>query len=106
MILRAMLQRLYASLTSGPGLNARPHHSRQRLDLLELRHPQGTEPAGILAQLLATPDKPLSFPAEVPVFTAEGPEKTWSDTQRAARAEHDRQARILCKLRDNEEDAT
>ena len=52
MILRTMLQRLYASLTSGPGLNARPHFSRQRIDLLELRHLGSIEPAKVLPGLL------------------------------------------------------
>ena len=32
-ILARMLDRLFASLVNGPSLNARPHASRQRVDL-------------------------------------------------------------------------
>lgn len=106
-ILRSMLQRLFASLTKGPALNARPHNSRQRIDLMELRHMQGTDPAGILARLLAQPDKPIDFPAKVPVFQRpEKPESEWSNEQRSHRAAYDRQNRILGKLRDIAEDAS
>lgn len=106
MILRAMLQRLYASLATGPGLNARPHHSRQRLDLLELRHFQGTDPARAIATLLNAPDKPLEFPARIPHFQPPSrPETAWTEAERVARGAHDRQARLLAKLRDIAEDA-
>jgi len=107
MILRAMLQRLYATLTSGPGLNARPHHSRQRVDVTELRHLQGEDPESLLARLLAQSGKALEVPARAPVFRRpEYPESEWSDEQKAARNAHDRQSRILDKLRDIAEDAT
>ncbi len=36
MVLQAMIQRLYRAVMRGPGLNARPHSSRQRIDILEL----------------------------------------------------------------------
>ena len=106
MILRTMLQRLYASMTSGPGLNARPHHSRQRIDLTTLSHLQGTDPALILEALLANPDRPIEFPAKVPVFQPpKRPESEWSEQQKSARTAHERQARILGKLRDITADA-
>ena len=104
MILRTMLQRLYASLIAGPGLNARPHNSRQRVDLLELRHLQGTEPASVLGKLLAGK---VEFPAKVKEFNWPGyPESEWSNEQRNARSSADRQAKVLGKLRDIAEDAT
>lgn len=104
MILRTMLQRLYASLIAGPGLNARPHNSRQRVDLLELRHLQGTEPASVLGQLLTGK---AEFPAKVKEFSwPDYPESEWSEEQRAARNFSDRQAKVLSKLRDIAEDAT
>ena len=108
MILRAMLQRLYASLTSGPGLNARPHHSRQRVDLTELRHLGGSaDPSTWLARLLAEPGKAVELPAKVPAFQRpERPESEWSAEQKNARNAHDRQSRLLEKLRDIAEDAT
>jgi hypothetical protein len=107
MILRAMLQRLYAALTSGPGLNARPHHSRQRVDVMELRHLRGDDPATLLARLLADGGQAVEMPARVPAFRRpEHPEGEWSDAQKESRAAHDRQGRILDKLRDIAEDAT
>src|SRR5579859_7013135 len=36
-----MLERLYASLASGPGLNCRPHNSRQRIDLVLIQKLDG-----------------------------------------------------------------
>ena len=35
-ILQKMLERLFASLVSGPGMNCRPHSSRQRVDVAQL----------------------------------------------------------------------
>jgi hypothetical protein len=107
MILRTMLQRLYASLISGPGLNARPHNSRQRIDVLELQHLQGTDPATILTQLLTHPERKLDFPGKVPNFQRpQYPPSEWSDEQRRAERASDQQARVLNKLRDITEDAT
>lgn len=106
MILRTMLQRLYASMTSGPGLNARPHNSRQRIDLTELRHLKGTDPTAILEELLASLERGVDFPAKVPLFQPPPySESEWSDEQKSARTAHDHQGRILGKLRDIAEDA-
>lgn len=107
MILRTMLQRLYASLTTGPGLNARPHHSRQCVDLLELRHLQGEDPATVIRLLLSGARRSVEFPAKGPLFERPRyPESEWSDEQKSARSSSDRQAKILGKLRDIAEDAT
>ncbi|WP_338871637.1 AAA domain-containing protein [Myxococcus stipitatus] len=51
-VLEKMLERLYAALASGPSLNCRPHHSRQRLDLSTLTRLDGTPPHAVLAALL------------------------------------------------------
>jgi very-short-patch-repair endonuclease len=51
-ILEKMLERLYASLASGPSLNCRPHHSRQRVDLSALSRLDGTPTQGLMAALL------------------------------------------------------
>ncbi|WP_342378240.1 AAA domain-containing protein [Myxococcus stipitatus] len=51
-VLEKMLERLYAALASGPSLNCRPHHSRQRLDLSTLSRLDGTPPHEVLASLL------------------------------------------------------
>src|ERR1700753_2908686 len=50
--LSKMLDRLYASLLSGPGLNCRPHASRQRIDMTLLGRLQDLSPESILLQLL------------------------------------------------------
>ncbi|HYO54195.1 AAA domain-containing protein [Archangium sp.] len=47
-----MLDRLYASLASGPSINCRPHNSRQRVDLTLLSRLDGTPPQAVLAGLL------------------------------------------------------
>lgn len=101
-----MLQRLYASLTSGPGLNARPHFSRQRIDLLELRHLASLDPAKVLAGLLGG-SRAADIAAKVPVFEKpDRPESEWTETQRSAKAASDRQTKVLGKLREITEDAT
>ncbi|MFY1828825.1 AAA domain-containing protein [Myxococcus fulvus] len=51
-VLEKMLERLYAALASGPSLNCRPHHSRQRVDLATLTRLDGTAPNAVLAALL------------------------------------------------------
>jgi hypothetical protein len=51
-ILSKMLERLYASILSGPALNCRPHSSRQRVDLSQLAVLDGTSAKTILARLL------------------------------------------------------
>lgn len=50
--LEKMLDRLYAALASGPSINCRPHHSRQRVDLTLLGRLDGTPPQAVLAGLL------------------------------------------------------
>jgi hypothetical protein len=105
MILKTMLDRLHASLTSGPSLNARPHNSRQRMDVMELQHLKSSDPAKLIASLLSGKGT-TEIPAKVPVFVKpELPEDQWSDDQKKAKALHDRQARVLNKLRDIAEDA-
>ena len=100
-----MLDRLHASLTSGPSLNARPHSSRQRMDVMELQHLKSVDPAKLIATLLSG-NGTAEVAAKVPVFVKpELPEEQWSDEQRKAKALHDRQARVLSKLRDIAEDA-
>jgi hypothetical protein len=105
MILKTMLDRLHASLTSGPSLNARPHNSRQRMDAMELQHLKSVDPAKLIATLLSGKGV-TEIPAKVPVFVKpELPEEQWTDEQKKAKALHDRQARVLNKLRDIAEDA-
>ncbi len=105
MILKAMLDRLYASLTSGPSLNARPHNSRQRMDVMEFQHLNSIDPASLISVLLNSKGS-LEIPARVAVFQKpEIPEVEWTDAHRRAKALHDKQARVLNKMRDIAQDA-
>ncbi len=63
MILESMLQRLYANLRKGPSLNARPHNSRQRIDLCQLAALQQVSVDAILPSLLG-PARKITLPAD------------------------------------------
>ena len=54
-VLRAMLERLYGALTRGPGINCRPHRSRQRVDLTDLDALGDAAAPEVLARLLGEP---------------------------------------------------
>ena len=106
MILEAMLQRLYASLQKGPSLNARPHHSRQRIDLHQLSRLGSVSVDALLPSLLGAARK-ATFPAAATSFEPpSNPEDEWSDEQRAAFEASDLQSRLLKKLQDIAIDAT
>ena len=106
MILKALLQRLYAGLADGPGLNARPHHSRQRLDLAELHLLGGPDPARILGALLDPARGSIDFPIRTSAWEApDRPEREWTESQRSAHQSANRQVKLLDKLRDIAADA-
>jgi hypothetical protein len=66
MILQTMLNWLHASLTHGPSMNARPHTSRQRVDLTGLEAFCGRDVQTALSELL---DKgSVEFPAKASRF--------------------------------------
>ena len=118
--LERMLQRLHATLTTGPALNCRPHQSRQRVDLVQVARLDGSAPEALLAALLSaeracklTPR--LKQPApRTPVAAVEGeaqpPEARVEDSpespeeKAALRAFAEQQASIA-KLRNIAEDA-
>lgn len=107
MILNKMLQRLFAGLANGPGLNARPQNSRQRLDVMDLLAFKGEAPESIISTLLGPPVGSAEFPAKIPAFRAPDlPADKWTDEQRAAKAAYERQSKLLTKIRDIVEDAT
>ncbi len=98
MILKALLQRLYAGLADGPGLNARPHHSRQRLDLADLHLLGGPDPARIPAALLDPARGSIDFPIRASAFEApDRPEREWTESQRSAHqaGPNDRNVNVL-----------
>ncbi len=120
--LSKMLDRLYASLLSGPGLNCRPHASRQRIDMSLLCRLQDLSPESILSQLLGDQHH-VKVSAKVPPprreepsgFAASGrrsPGKVTNRTgelltpeQEAAQLAWDQQQSLLHKLRGIVEDA-
>src|SRR3712207_2002608 len=51
-VLEAMLDRLFAALVNGPGLNCRPHNSRQRVDWTGLGRLKDLSPDEALRRLL------------------------------------------------------
>lgn len=105
MILEAMLQRLYSSLQRGPCLNARPHNSRQRVDLTQLQHLQSVSPDAVLPSLLGNAKK-VTLPASVPIFRKpDYPESEWSDEQKKHAQQYDLQSKLLKKLHDVATDA-
>lgn len=65
-LLDRLLERLYASLASGPVLNCRPHRSRQRLDFVGLCEWAGVAPHEALGQLLGAAREVVLTPAALP----------------------------------------
>lgn len=51
-VLEAMLERLLAAIAGGPSLNARPHNSRQRIDLTTLEKLADLSPGDVLREIL------------------------------------------------------
>ena len=51
-VFESMLERLFAAIISGPAMNCRPHHSRQRLDLTVLRKLGAADPSQLLCEVL------------------------------------------------------
>jgi hypothetical protein len=64
-ILSKMLERLFASLLSGPALNCRPHSSRQRIDLTAVSRLKDISPELALKNLLSAEHK-TKLTARVP----------------------------------------
>ncbi len=56
-VMEAMLDRLFAAIMTGPSMNCRPHHSRQRIDLFAFNALQSLTPAEILQALLSADGK-------------------------------------------------
>lgn len=100
-VLQRMLDRLYASMGSGPAINCRPHNSRQRIDLATVAKLDGTEPAVIAAAILGEKgEAKLRAAASMP--RAEASAETESSPEQKAWLE---QQATLTKLRNIAEDA-
>lgn len=87
-ILSKMLERLYASILSGPALNCRPHSSRQRVDLSQLTALDGTSAKTILAGILGeeAQAKLIARVAEPPAEWIHQDKLTHSDKSRAEKS--------------------
>jgi len=113
-ILVKMLDRLFASLTSGPSLNCRPHASRQRIDLTALARLGDISPEEVLRRLLSA-ERGAKITARVPSATAQRrADGVWADArqrgevtaeQAAAEEAFASQQAVLSKLRVMAEDA-
>ncbi|MBX3275124.1 MAG: DUF4011 domain-containing protein [Sandaracinaceae bacterium] len=95
-LLSRMLERLYASMRTGPAMSCRPHSSRQRVDLAELARLDGVAPHVLLAELLG--------PEASTKRVASASEPDEGATDEARRAYEHREA-VLRKLRTIAEDA-
>ena len=92
-----MLQRLYQSLLKGPGLNARPHNSRQRVDVTSLEALTESFTLNPIKELLE--HGKFEVAAKVPRFKKpDYPEAEWSDEQKAQRDAWGKQVKLLRKL--------
>jgi hypothetical protein len=106
-----LLERLFASLVNGPSLNARPHNSRQRVDVAHLSRLDDLSPEDVLRQLLGSACG-VKLKARVAKpkrendddVTDEEEEKLTDAERQARRAWTDQQA-LLHKLRVIAEDA-
>jgi hypothetical protein len=119
-ILTRLLDRLFAAILSGPSLNCRPHHSRQRIDLMQILRLQDVQPVDVLRDLLSdaaksrvaarVPQPPAGLLARTrrtrrpfgPSAAEETPpesEASLTDSQRAALRDWTDQQQVLSKLR-------
>jgi hypothetical protein len=110
-ILGKLLDRLFASLVNGPSLNARPHNSRQRVDVSHLARLGDLSPEDVLRQLLGSAcgvklKARIARPVrdEEDVADEEQEQKLTDEERQARRAWADQQA-LLHKLRVIAEDA-
>src|SRR5688572_20651983 len=101
-ILSKMLERLFASLLSGPALNCRPHSSRQRIDLTALSRLKDIAPEQALRNLLSAERKTkltarVPAPPKRPTISDEQQESRTPEEKAAQQAWIDQQA-LLKKL--------
>ncbi|MCF7731590.1 MAG: hypothetical protein K9N23_07875 [Akkermansiaceae bacterium] len=103
-ILAELVQRLLGAATAGPALNARPHHSRQRLDLMELAALGRPAPEQLVRDLIASGT--CELPASVPPFDwPSAPQVDWPAETTAALEDWRHQQKVLEKLRNLAADA-
>src|ERR1051325_11011726 len=101
-ILTKMLERLFASLLSGPALNCRPHSSRQRIDLTAFSRLRDAAAEDVLRALLGA-DHKFRLTARVPPAAkraADDPNTNpLTDEEKAAQQAWTDQQSLLSKLK-------
>ena len=75
-VLEKMLDRLLASLTSGPSLNCRPHHSRQRVDFTTVAKLADLSPEEALVELLGN-DREVKLTGRVAAPKRAADQRLW-----------------------------
>src|SRR4051794_17842154 len=84
-VLTKMLDRLFAALVNGPGLNCRPHRSRQRVDLAQLTKLGDVSAEEVLRRLLG-PKGEAVVKARVPQPKRQPPEQPVAEAPSAGDA--------------------
>src|SRR5437764_8766884 len=89
-VLQTLLDRLLAGLLNGPGLNCRPHASRQRIDLTALAKLRDIDPSNVLTTLLS-PERKVKVIARVaaPARTPDAVRDRFESAPAAAKNETD-----------------
>src|SRR5437762_138819 len=103
-IILKMLDRLFASLTSGPSLNARPHSSRQRVDLSQVSRLGDLAPEEVLRNLLG-PEQSAKLRAHYPQPPKLAEDQPRTAEQQEKQRQWTEQQNLLKKLRVIAEDA-
>ena len=109
-ILQRMLERLFASMVSGPAMNCRPHNSRQRVDLATLARLGGASAGEALLSVIAA-DGEAKLAARVPApskMTAADEDEddmALSVEDKAAKKAWSEQQSLITKLRVIADDA-
>lgn len=116
-VLQSMLDRLFSAIMTGPGMNCRPHNSRQRVDLDSLKNLKSLAPSQVLKQLLsdsatASIESTITAPKSVqakaarrfggtklPTSGSSEPATPESDAEKKAREDWNNQQSVLHKLR-------
>src|ERR1700678_3069072 len=107
--LARMLDRLFAAVVGGPGLNCRPHASRQRVDLTQFSRLGDISPEEVLRKLLS-PHRSAKLSAKTPppkrVIQSGDDDKTpLTEAEKAALSAWTDQQSLTAKLRTIVEDA-
>ncbi|HSV15554.1 MAG TPA: AAA domain-containing protein [Tepidisphaeraceae bacterium] len=105
-VLAKMLDRLFAGLMNGPGMNCRPHASRQRIDLTQLSRLSDASPEDVLRQLLSD-GRVAKVIAKVkpPRRSDHGENSEGEDEPSSSQKAWDEQTALLNKLRVVADDA-